>query len=251
MFFKLTLRRNFGKFSDLDDRRPASRAGLAESNNKAPCLMSNMPQIDTDDPVEFWETIYGRGSPTSSGRPSRAITTYTGDLAPGKALELGCAKGDDAVWLAKQGWQVTAIDISATALGYAAANADQNDVAGRIDFQQHDLARSFPEGSFNLVSALFLESPIGFPRAEVLRRAAAAVAPGGHLLIVEHASSAPWSWGGPDAQYPTVEATFASMALKEDEWDAIHVAAVERIANGPRGQSANVKDNILFLHRHR
>ncbi|MFD7645977.1 FAD-dependent oxidoreductase [Kitasatospora sp. NPDC059795] len=137
--------------------------------------------------VEFWENRYGRSEQIWSGRPNASLTREVADLAPGHALDLGCGEGGDAIWLAQQGWQVTAVDISQVALDRAAARAAVEGVADRISWQRTDLAHAFPTGSYDLVSAQFLHSPAEFPRERVLRSAAAAVAPGGTLLIVSHA----------------------------------------------------------------
>ena len=166
----------------------------------------------------IWNDIYAKGPQTSSGKPGLALSQFAGPLRPGTALELGCARGDDAVWLARQGWDVTAIDVSSVALDIAARNAEAAGVADRIRFEARDLALSFPEGRFDLVTASFLHSPQDWPRGEVLARAAAAVAPGGHLLIVEHASRAPWSWSPENTRFPTAEDTLASMQLDPDHW---------------------------------
>lgn len=106
-------------------------------------------------------------------------------------------------WLAGKGWTATGADVSATAVQKATQRAWRRVWATKQDFQQHDLAVSFPAGEFDLVTALFFQSPVDFPRASVLQRAAVAVAQNGLLLIVEHASAAPWSWS-PEAGYPTV-----------------------------------------------
>ena len=74
---------------------------------------------------EFWERHYRAASPLSGGRPSAALVQFAGTLPPGQALDLGCSRGDDALWLAGRGWHVLGVDISAAVLGYAAENPDE------------------------------------------------------------------------------------------------------------------------------
>lgn len=130
------------------------------------------------DPTEFWEQHYEKATSETSGRPTAVLEKFVTDRTPGAALELGCGKGDDAVWLAKNGWAVTAIDISATAMGYARANAVRNSVLEKITFDQRDLMTDFPTGSFALVTAQFLESPVVFARNSIINCASRLVAPG-------------------------------------------------------------------------
>lgn len=198
---------------------------------------------------DFWEDHYRGVSPKSSGRPSLVLTQVVEKRHPGHALDLGCAKGDDAVWLANLGWRVTAVDISGTVLGYAKANAEGAGVADQITFARHDLGRSFPPGEFDLVTALFLHSPVEFPRVQVLRQAAAAVSRGGLLLIAAHGSAAPWSWSGPDTVFPPAEDILHDLDLDMKRWDALFVGSVIRQATGPGGQTAEVTDTHLVLER--
>lgn len=202
-----------------------------------------------EDAAKLWDDIYQSNPSPSSGKPGTLLKRFAEDLRPGGALELGCAKGDDAVWLAGQGWTVLAVDISPTALGYASDNAQRAGVSSRIRFEQHDLSATFPQGTFDLVTASFLHSPVQFERSAALSRAAAAVQRRGHLLIIEHASRAPWSWSPPDTVYPTAEETLESMNLDESLWARVHVGSIERQANGPNGQTASVLDNVIFLRR--
>lgn len=74
------------------------------------------------------------------------------------------------------------------------------------------------------------------------------MAPGGLLLIVEHASAAPWSWNQ-EYRFPSPEETLASLALDPAEWQTERLEAPEREATGPNGEVATVKDNIIAIRR--
>jgi len=203
----------------------------------------------TDSAEEFWEGIYQKSSPKSRAQPGEIVERFVKDLPVGRALELGCAKGDDAVWLAKQGWHVTAVDVSSTVLGYASANASQSGVTDKISFEQHDLTMSFPDGLFDLVLASFFYSPTPLERAKVLGLAAERVVSGGRILIINHGSRAPWSWASPDAHFPTAQEMYESLGLEENEWSKQYVEDVERLAKGPNGEEATVIDSVIFLRR--
>lgn len=136
---------------------------------------------------EYWDERYGGTERIWSGRPNVALVREVTGLAPGTALDLGCGEGGDAIWLAGQGWRVVGTDVSRRALERAAGHAERAGVADRVEWRRHDLAVDFPAGRFDLVSAHFLHSPVEMPREEILRSAAAAVAPGGVLLVVGHA----------------------------------------------------------------
>ncbi|MEP3276100.1 MAG: class I SAM-dependent methyltransferase [Stappiaceae bacterium] len=197
----------------------------------------------------FWDSVYENGSQESTGRPSTALEKYAENRTAGRALDLGCAKGDDAIWLARKGWQVTAADISQTALNYAQKNAENAEVADRITFECRDFSTSFPTGKYDLVTALFLQTPLAFPRAQVLNRAAHAVTPGGLLLIVAHGSRAPWSWSDPDTTYSTAMESLEELKLELSQWSQIFVGPNERTATGPEGQTAMVTDSIIAIER--
>jgi len=198
----------------------------------------------------FWEGHYRQRDQTRRGNANPVLVHIAGSLAPGRALDLGCGEGADAIWLAESGWRVTAVDVSATALERAAAHAAAAGVENRIDFQRHDLSQSFPEGTFDLVSAQYLQSSVEFARDRVLRRAAAAVAANGLLLIVTHASIAPWSWKqGPDTRFPTPEEELGALGLDAAQWHREVVSDPERQATGPNGQVATVRDNVIAIRR--
>jgi SAM-dependent methyltransferase len=206
--------------------------------------------LSSDQAARFWDQRYGERDQIWSGRVNPVLAAVAEQLTPGRALDLGCGEGGDAVWLADHGWQVTAVDISTTALDRARRAADGRGVGDRIGFEQHDLAVSFPAGTYDLVSAQFLQSPVGFPRFAVLQRAATAVAPGGHLLIVDHGAPPPWaSEEHRRAEFLTVQQTLDRLQLPADEWAFVRTETAAREAVGPSGHGGELIDNIILVRR--
>lgn len=195
---------------------------------------------------EFWEEFYAEER-LGSGRANPALVEIAGPLTPGRALDLGCGEGSDAIWLAEQGWQVTAADVSATVLGRAAARAGDTDA---ITWEQHDFAVSLPSGEYDLVSAQFLQSPVAFARAEVLRAAASRVAPGGLLLVVGHAAAPSWAHEIPqDYVFPTPGGDLADLGLDQMLWRTVHADTRSRQALGPDGTAGTMRDSVVAVVR--
>ncbi|KRV48831.1 SAM-dependent methyltransferase [Wenjunlia vitaminophila] len=199
---------------------------------------------------EYWNARYGSSERIWSGKPNAVLVREVTGLTPGRALDLGCGEGADAVWLARQGWHVTAVDVSSVALDRARDHARQAGVADRIDWQQHDLAVSFPTGTFDLVSAQFLHSQFELPRERILRTAAAAVAPGGVLLVGGHAGHPTW-WEHPHPtmRFPTPQEVFHDLGLPADAWEVLVSEEYERDVTDPEGRPAVRTDNVLKVRR--
>jgi SAM-dependent methyltransferase len=200
---------------------------------------------------QFWEQHYGAAERVWSGRANATLVDVVQDLPAGTALDLGCGEGGDAVWLALRGWQVTAVDVSPTALRRAAEHAQQAGVADRITTERHELGRSFPGGTYDLVSAAFLHSPVELPREDVVRQAAAAVAPGGRLVVLGHAGAP--SWAPPEhvahAHFPTPQEVLESLHLPPGAWSAERVELVGRAATGPHGEQGHLEDSLVVVRR--
>jgi 2-polyprenyl-3-methyl-5-hydroxy-6-metoxy-1,4-benzoquinol methylase len=163
----------------------------------------------------WWESFYAEGRSRWSGRPNTTLVAEASALPPGRALDIGCGQGADAIWLASQGWTVTAVDVSATALAVAAAHAREAGVADALTWERTDVARSLPAGPFDLVATSYLHSPVEIPRGRILQAAAGAVAPGGTLLVIGHAPS-------PEHQHadlPTLEEVRADLAPVTVGWE--------------------------------
>lgn len=205
--------------------------------------------MSTDDPRAMWEEHYAAKPQVWSGRVNAQLAEIAPQLPVGRALDLGCGEGADALWLAERGWTVVGTDISETALARARTAAENRGLAGRIEFRRDDLDRSFPDGGFDLVSAQFLHSPAAMDRAAILRRAADAVAPGGALLIVDHGAAPPWAARLHHHEFPGAEAVLNGLELDPAGWERIRVDSVERAATGPDGQDATLLDNVIWLRK--
>ncbi|MEQ3552451.1 class I SAM-dependent methyltransferase [Pseudonocardia nematodicida] len=203
-----------------------------------------------DDPVDFWEAVYAGRDRGAEPRVNARLAEIAADLPPGDALDLGCGPGGDALWLARHGWRVTAVDISATATGRLTALAAGLGLADRVRAERHDLAETFPDGRFDLVSAQYLQTPFDLPRDRVLTTAARALRPGGRLIVVDHGSVAPWSWfQDRDVHFPTPQEIRDGLDLGPDGWTVERAETPRRTATGPGGQTAEVVDHVLVLRR--
>lgn len=196
-----------------------------------------------------WEEHYRAAPQVWSGRVNAQLERIVPGLPVGRALDLGCGEGGDAIWLAGRRWTVLGVDISATALDRARAAAQARGVSDRVGLQQHDLTTSFPVGSYDLVSAQFLHSPVELDRVELLRRAAVAVAPGGSLLIVDHAAAPPWASRLHDHEFPGAESVAGDLGLDGSCWERVEVGPVRRSAVGPDGREAELTDNVIWVRR--
>lgn len=209
-----------------------------------------MDDTTTQDPKQHWEEHYGQRDQIWSGRVNARLEEIAGPLTPGAVLDLGSGEGGDAVWLAEQGWQVTAVDISDTALQRGAAAAQSRGLADRITFVQHDLSNFVPEGTFDLISAHFLHSMLPFDRPTILKRVAGAVRSGGILLIVDHAGPPPWgSKLHHHHEFPSADEVVRSLDLSDADWETVRAEASERNAVGPDGQAGKLTDNVIVLRR--
>ncbi|HUB70584.1 MAG TPA: class I SAM-dependent methyltransferase [Acidimicrobiales bacterium] len=119
-----------------------------------------------------------------SGRPNGRLLAEVAGLGPGRALDVGCGEGADAIWLARRGWAVTAVDISDVALSRAREAARLAGAA--VEWICGDVLEAvLPAGSFDLLSMQYPALPKAAGDA-ALRVLLATVRPGGLLLAVYH-----------------------------------------------------------------
>jgi SAM-dependent methyltransferase len=133
---------------------------------------------------EDWDRRYAAVENLWATRPNRFLVAEVAELPPGRALDLGCGEGQNAIWLASLGWDVTAVDYSEVAIAKATARAERDGVA--VGFTCADLVEYEPApAAYDLVLVLYLHIPSA-RREAVHAKASAALAPGGTFLLLGH-----------------------------------------------------------------
>jgi SAM-dependent methyltransferase len=140
---------------------------------------------DHNDGPAYWDARYASADQVWSGQPNGALVTEVAGLPPGRALDVGCGEGADAVWLAGRGWDVTALDVSQVALDRAAQHAREAGVQVRW-LHAGLLEAPLSPAAFDLVSVQY-PALHRTPTNQAERALLDAVAPGGLLLVVHHA----------------------------------------------------------------
>jgi SAM-dependent methyltransferase len=133
---------------------------------------------------EDWDRRYAAVENLWATRPNRFLVAEAAEISPGRALDLACGEGQNAIWLASLGWDVTGVDYSEVAIAKANARAERDGVA--VEFASADLVEYEPRrGAYDLVLVLYLHIP-SVERAAVHAKATAALAPGGTFLLLGH-----------------------------------------------------------------
>jgi SAM-dependent methyltransferase len=180
---------------------------------------------------EDWNAKHGEAGLLFGAEPNRFLVAEAAGLPPGRALDLACGSGRNAVWLAQRGWSVVAADFSDVALEQARALAAERRV--EVEWVQADLREWEPPlHAFDLVVVLYLQLPAE-QLGPIMQHAAGAVADGGTLLVVGHHSDNLVSGsGGP--KDPRVLFTPADIAAALDGLEVEKAEVVLRPVEGHR-----------------
>ncbi|MDQ0735859.1 class I SAM-dependent methyltransferase [Arthrobacter agilis] len=200
---------------------------------------------------EFWDDRYRQRPRIWSGLPNRQLVSVAETLPPGRALDVGCGEGADAVWLAARGWHVLGVDVSAVALDRARAQTLELDasVAERLAWRQVDLLASpdLPDG-LNLVSVQFMHLPDP-ERSRVFRALAALVGVGGSLLIVAHDPSDLHSGVGRPHQADLFHTPQEIAGLLDDAWEVRVCESRPRVERTADGRDVRISDAVVHAVR--
>jgi SAM-dependent methyltransferase len=209
----------------------------------------------TEDPsrwdAAFWDERYGASDALWSGHVNAVVRDEVAGLPPGRALDVGCGEGGDALWLAEHGWQVTGIDVSQVALDRAARRARAVGLELRTEWEQRDLlVWAPPVAAYDLVSVAFVHLATG-DRRQVYADLAAAVAPGGTFLVGAHH---PDDLGVvPRPAHPelyfTGEQLAADLRGGPGDWEVVTAEARPRPGRHPDGHEVTLHDTVLRAHR--
>lgn len=214
-----------------------------------------MTEHHMDEPAfdaAYWDTRYRDSTSVWSGNPNPVLVSEAAELAPGRALDIGSGEGADAIWLAARGWATTAVDISNVALDRAAdrARAADPDIAARIEWLQQDIVDwTPPPATFDLITSQFMHLPSA-QRVVLFARLAAAVAPGGTLLIVGHHPS---DMESGVHRPPRADLFFTPESIAETldpaQWEILVTDARARTVVGTDGAPTTIHDAVLRAQR--
>ena len=198
-----------------------------------------------------WDARYEASDLVWGTGPNRFVAEELGSLPPGRALDLACGEGRNAIWLATQGWQAVGVDFSSAAVQRAQRLAADAGVGDRARFEVGDVvAGPLPHGPYDAVVVAYLQLPVA-ERRKALRGAAGAVASGGTLLVVAHDSTNLTEGVGgpqdPDVLYTAAD-VLADLGDLADDFDVERAEPVRREVQTPDGERTAV-DALVRLRR--
>ncbi|KAB1117919.1 class I SAM-dependent methyltransferase [Micromonospora aurantiaca] len=178
-----------------------------------------------------------------TAEPNRFVVEEVAGLSPGRAIDLAAGEGRNAVWLAQQGWEVTAVDFSPVAIERGRELARQRNVT--VDWHVADVTTYTPPADgFDLVLIAYLHLPAA-EIAVVLSHARDAVRAGGIVLVVGHdLANLSGGTGGP--QDPDVLLTRESVAKE------LQGLRIRRAAHRPvtvQGRTVDALDTVVVAER--
>ncbi len=201
---------------------------------------------------DYWESHWQQARGRVDGHdsvPHPHLATETVGLVPGTALDAGCGEGAEAVWLAAQGWQVTAADISSEVLARARERATESAGFDRVEWVEADLSVWEPDRRFDLVTTHYAHPAM--PQLAFYERLSDWVAPGGTLLIVGHLHTSDGATHGHGQPPEEASVTADSVAARLDtaEWDVVTADEHVRPLGNRSGAVTTLHDVVVRATR--
>ena len=132
-------------------------------------------------PAELWDRRYRDAERLWSPNANALLVEFAAELQPGRALDIGAGEGRNAIWLARSGWRVTALDVSKVGLQRAAKRAEEE--GAELECVVGDWREYMPTSPVDLAVISFMHPHPG-ERETMFESARASLVPGGHLFTV-------------------------------------------------------------------
>lgn len=198
---------------------------------------------------DYWEQHWTPAEGTARHRAvpvNPHVISETRDLTPGTALDAGCGTGAEAIWLARNNWQVTGADISRMALSVAVEQSEEASVENRMTWVETDLTTWEPHERWDLVVTNYAHPAI--PQLDFYQRISGWVARGGTLLIVGHLHEP----GAAPSHHPR-EASVTSDEITglftSPAWEIETARQNTRLIARPGGGAVSLSDVIVRARR--
>jgi len=193
-----------------------------------------------------WDDRYRDAELVWSAGPNMFVEQHCRDLPVGRAIDLAAGEGRNAIWLAERGWDATAVDYSSVAIDKVRQIAERRGVAITTEVADLSVYEPTPAG-YDLVVLAYLQL-VDDELTPILRKAAAAVSPGGRLVLVSHdLTNIEHGYGGP--QHPAVLTTPDQVVAAIGDALTVELAEVaERHVQTDDGQKTAL-DTLVVAHR--
>lgn len=197
----------------------------------------------------YWEAHWavGREAEVIVSLANPYLQCETHSLPPGTVLDAGCGTGAEAIHLARRGWDVTGVDISARALEHAARRAAEAGVTDTTRWVEADATAWTPGVEFDLVMTHYAHPASS--QLDFYERIASWVKPRGSLLIVGHLKGLHSHSSGQPPQKASAQVAAISARLKTEQWQVITATEETRRARNPAGEEAVLHDVVLRARR--
>jgi SAM-dependent methyltransferase len=195
--------------------------------------------------AEAWNERYRTSELMWSAGPNQFVEAELADLTPGRAVDLAAGEGRNAIWLARRGWQVTAVDFSQVALDKG------REIAGDLPIAWvcADATTWREDASYDVGVLAYLQLCAAERRA-AHRNAFAALRTGGTLLVVAHDSTnLAEGTGGPQDPDVLLTAEDVLADLDGEAFEVVRAGRVEREVAQPDGGSRTAYDALVRVVR--
>jgi len=188
--------------------------------------------------AEAWDERYATSELVWSVEPNRFVAAECADLPPGSAVDLAAGEGRNAIWLARRGWLVTAVDFSQAGLDKGRRLAGDLPDDLEIEWVCADATTWTAESPYDLCVIAYLQL-VADERRRAVRRGFEGLATGGTFLLVAHdTTNLTEGTGGPQDASVLMSADDVLADLDGMDYEVVRAGRVERTVDDGHGGTA-------------